>query len=130
MQHRSPWTHSGDTWGLLGGAVSGMHDDTGSFIAENPVEAALREAHEEGGVPGDKLTVLTEFVDDHGGWSYVTVIGFAAQRWPVSPMNGESLAVEWVGLDDVDALPLHPGFGASWPTLKSLLANALDLGVR
>jgi 8-oxo-dGTP diphosphatase len=35
--------------------------------------------------------------------------------------DAESVAVRWVPLDDVDALPLHPGFAASWPALRERL---------
>jgi 8-oxo-dGTP diphosphatase len=36
MQHRAPWVHNGDTWGIPGGARDSH---------ETPLEAALREAN-------------------------------------------------------------------------------------
>ncbi len=41
MQHRAPWVHNGDTWGIPGGARDSH---------ESAVEAAIREAHEEIGI--------------------------------------------------------------------------------
>ena len=65
LQHRAEWSHHGGTWGLLGGA---------RHRAEAPVAAALREAAEEAGVPAEAALVSGEYDDDHGGWSYGTVL--------------------------------------------------------
>lgn len=107
MQHRAPWTNDGDTWGLPGGARD-SHESAG--------QAALREAAEEAGVPADAVAVRGELSDDHGGWSYVTVIADALSEVTVVP-NAESVALRWVEEDDVDQLRLHPGFAATWPEL-------------
>ena len=49
LQLRVGWSHFGGTWGLPGGALKeGEAADAG----------ALREAHEEAGVPPEELTVL------------------------------------------------------------------------
>jgi hypothetical protein len=37
--------------------------------------------------------------------------------------DGESLALEWVAIDSVDARDLHPGYAASWPALREMLAS-------
>jgi hypothetical protein len=34
----------------------------------------------------------------------------------------ESVALEWVPVDEVTSRPLHPGFAASWPALRSALS--------
>ena len=57
LQHRAPWSHEGDTWGIPGGAR-----DSG----ESAVEGALREAAEETGLDPQLVTVTREVVDDHG----------------------------------------------------------------
>ena len=36
--------------------------------------------------------------------------------------DAESEALAWVAVDDVEGLPLHPGFAASWPALRAQLA--------
>lgn len=105
LQHRSAWSHHGDTWGIPGGA-------RGS--AETARQAALREAAEETGLSALDLEVEGEQVDDHGGWDYTTVLATAAVRLPVHPHDGESIALEWVPLADVAERPLHPGFAAGW----------------
>jgi len=106
LQHRVTWSHHGDTWGVPGGA---RHQ------GESAVDAALREAQEETGVERDRLEVLREVVDDHGGWSYTTVVAEAPVRLPVGIADGESVALAWVPLAEVEARALHPGFAASWP---------------
>ena len=52
MQHRAPWVHNGDTWGIPGGARD-SHETT--------IEGAFREAIEETGIDTDLLTPLHTF---------------------------------------------------------------------
>ena len=42
---------------------------------------------------------------------------------PFTPVitDPESLELRWVPVDDVAALPLHPGFAAAWPELRGRL---------
>ena len=54
LQHRAPWVHNGDTWGIPGGARDSH---------ETAVEAALREANEEIGIDINLLTPIDDFVD-------------------------------------------------------------------
>lgn len=112
LQHRASWSHHGDTWGVPGGA-------RGS--AETAVQAALREASEETGLDPDGLTVVGELVDDHGGWTYTTVLATAAVELAVHALDRESTDVRWVPADGVRALPLHPGFASTWPELRTRL---------
>ncbi|MCW2622561.1 MAG: hydrolase [Frankiales bacterium] len=115
LQHRAPWSHHGDTWGIPGGARDSH---------ESAVEAALREVEEETGLLRVGVTVVREVVDDHGGWSYTTVVASAASRLPVHPLDGESIALDWVPLEQVADLELHPGFAVGWPVhLRDLLAG-------
>jgi 8-oxo-dGTP pyrophosphatase MutT (NUDIX family) len=110
MQHRASWSHHGGTWGLLGGARA---------PGETPEQAARREAIEEAGLPADAYTVRDHFVDDHGGWSYVTVIAHAPLIAPITEWSAESAEVAWVPESEMGALPLHPGFAASWPAVRA-----------
>ena len=112
LQHRAAWSHHGGTWGLLGGA---RHSD------EATVTAALREAGEEGGLDAAAVKVHGEYVDAHGGWSYATALARTAGDVPARPTGAESIDVTWVEVDDVEALPLHPGFAESWPLLRPAL---------
>ena len=114
LQHRAFWSHHGDTWGVPGGA-------RGS--SETAVQAALREAFEETGVQPGELTVAHEHPDDHGGWSYTTVIAHAPLELPVHARDRESTDVRWVDLEEVDGLALHPGFAGTWPLLRARLAT-------
>ena len=108
LQHRAVWSHHGDTWGLPGGARD-SHED-----AEM---AALREAVEECAVDVTQVEITGEWVDDHGGWSYTTVLAIAAAELKVHPVTRESIAFRWVPEPAVRDLPLHPGFAATWPQL-------------
>jgi 8-oxo-dGTP diphosphatase len=109
LQHRAWWSHQGGTWGVPGGARDSD---------ETAVEAALRESAEEANLQPAAIRPYGELVDDHGGWSYTTVL--AAPIGPVDPepTGGESEDVRWVDVADLDALPLHPGFAAAWPRLR------------
>lgn len=118
LQHRAPWSHQGGTWGLPGGARDSH---------ETPEQAAVREAHEEAGLPADRLivrtTVITAEVSGRGGsyWTYTTVIADTAEMLHTTP-NRESAELRWVAVDEVTDLPLHPGFAASWERLRSVAA--------
>jgi 8-oxo-dGTP diphosphatase len=112
MQHRAPWVHNGDTWGIPGGARDSH---------ETPLEAALREANEEIGIDIQLLTVVDEFVDDHGPWRYHTIIAKADPKLIAHEMNDESLEVEWIPIAEVENQILHPSFAKTWPQLKPKL---------
>jgi 8-oxo-dGTP pyrophosphatase MutT (NUDIX family) len=114
LQHRAAWTHEGDTWAVLGGARDSH---------EEPITAALREAAEEAELdPADALP-FAEFVDDHGGWTYTTIVARAASTLDLAPANAESTAIRWWPIADVAGLRLHHGFARSWPALQRLIRS-------
>jgi 8-oxo-dGTP diphosphatase len=113
LQHRAFWSHHGDTWGVPGGARSST---------ETAVETALREAFEETGLSNEGVEVVDELVDDHGGWTYTTVLARTGSQLPVHALDQESTDVRWVTVPEVDTLPLHPGFAGTWPALRERLA--------
>ncbi|KQS08421.1 NTP pyrophosphohydrolase [Curtobacterium sp. Leaf183] len=112
LQHRVEWSHHGGTWGIPGGARH-QHEDA--------VTGALRESAEEAGVPEDGIDLRHTSVLDLGFWTYTTVVGRAARPFEPVIADRESLALSWVPLAEVDDLPLHPGFGASWPALRAAI---------
>ena len=112
LQRRSWWGNHGGTWGPPGGARDSH---------ESAVTAALREAEEECAMPPDAVSVTGIFRDDHGGWSYQTVIASAPRPFPVRAMSSETSQVSWVPEEDVAALDLHPGFAERWPVLRAAL---------
>jgi 8-oxo-dGTP diphosphatase len=116
LQHRAPWSHQGGTWGLPGGARDSH---------ETAEQAAVREAHEEAGLPANRLIVRACVVTATaagGQWTYTTVIADAAELLHTVP-NRESTELRWVGQDQVAELPLHPGFAASWERLRVVTAS-------
>jgi 8-oxo-dGTP diphosphatase len=82
----------------------------------------LREAGEEGAVEAREVHADGRFDDDHGGWSYVTVVATASERLIARPSGGESIDVVWHDIERIAELPLHPGFAASWPVLRAALS--------
>lgn len=112
LQHRAPWVHNGDTWGIPGGA----RDSHESFV-----EAAIREAHEEIGITSSEIEVLTESEESHGLWSYHTIVAHAKSGCDPIAANQESLEVRWVERSDVALMALHPAFGKNWLRLQELI---------
>jgi len=112
LQHRVSWSHFGNTWALPGGA---RHE------GESARDGALRESGEEAGVPADAVRARLESVLDLGIWSYSTLVADVTTPFEPVISDPESVALEWVGVDEVDSLPLHPGFAASWPALREAL---------
>jgi 8-oxo-dGTP diphosphatase len=109
---RARWSQHGGTWGPPGGARDSD---------EPPLAAALREAWEECGLPAGEVTVTGMLLDDHGGWSYRTFLAEADSRPEVRVASAEITDVRWVDEAEVASLPLHPGFAANWPVLRTAL---------
>lgn len=114
LQHRVSWSHFGDTWALPGGA---RHEN------ESALDGALRESGEEAGVPADAVRARFESVLDLGIWSYSTLVADVTVPFEPVISDPESVALEWVPVDRVDALPLHPGFASAWPALRTALST-------
>jgi len=111
LQHRAVWSHFGGTWGLLGGA---------RHRAESAEQAARREAAEEAGLDPSAYAVVGCYVDDHGGWSYTTVVARAPEAVTPTGLTDETIAVRWVPADRLDELPLHPGLAATWEKVREI----------
>ncbi|MFS0854412.1 NUDIX domain-containing protein [Microbacterium sp. 179-I 3D4 NHS] len=112
LQHRVSWSHFGGTWGLPGGA---LHEGEGAIVG------ALREAQEEAGVPDGAVRARFTSVLDLDVWSYTTVVADVAEAFDPVISDPESVALEWVPVDEVAERPLHPGFASAWPHLRALL---------
>lgn len=111
LQHRAAWTANGDTWGVPGGARDSH---------ETPAEGALREAREETGIQAGSVRIGDELLDDHGSWSYTTVLAELIAPVVLRPQE-ESAELRWVPVGGVTELDLHPGFARTWPRLRERL---------
>jgi 8-oxo-dGTP diphosphatase len=118
LQHRVEWSHFGGTWGLPGGA---RHE------GESAVEGALRESNEEAGVPASSLELDFTSVLDLGFWSYTTVVATVVRSFEARIGDAESVELRWIRESEIEALPLHPGFAASWPTLRALVDSPVSI---
>ena len=106
------WSHFGGTWGLPGGA---LHE------GESAIDGALREATEEAGIPEGAVEPRFTSVLDLKIWSYTTVVADVVEPFAPVISDPESVALEWVPIDEVDQRPLHPGFADAWPQLRARL---------
>ena len=117
LQHRAGWSHHGGTWGTPGGAL---------HSGESADQGALREVQEELGIQPDDVVLGARSVDDHGGWSYTTVLARPARS--IEPadlrLDGESAGVAWLPLEGLTEVDLHPGLAASLSRLRPLLDDA------
>lgn len=118
LQHRAPWVHNGDTWGIPGGARDSH---------ESPLQAALREASEEIGLAIDLVEARGEHRDDHGDWRYDTIVATAPREAMIFEHNHETIDLRWFSIDVVSEINLHPSFAKSW-TKVSALARSIDGG--
>jgi len=114
LQQRAGYSHFGGTWGLPGGA---RHE------GESAIDAAVREAGEEAGVPADGLRLHFAHVLDLGAWSYTTVSVSVPEAFDPVIGDAESEALAWVPVEAVARLPLHPSFGEAWPDLRAALEH-------
>ena len=113
LQQRSWWGSYGGSWGPPGGARDSH---------ESVVRAALREAIEECAIDPRPVRVHGVLSDDHGGWTYQTVLANTAVPLAAAAVSEETSEVAWVPVADVERLPLHPGFAGQWAALRTALA--------
>lgn len=111
VQLRSARAHEGGTWSCPGGAL-----DRG----ESPLAGALRETTEEVGTPPEPVEVLGDHVfAPAGNWRYTTFVIAVPERFGRAA-NFETTEVRWCSGDEIDGLPMHPGFAAAWPHLWAI----------
>ena len=112
LQKRSQFAHEGGTWSCAGGAL-----DEG----ETPIGGALREACEEVAAIPEGTTVLGSTVfAPAADWTYTTYVVEVPGEFGAS-MNFETDAIAWDSPDEVEARPLHAGFAAAWPALRTII---------
>ena len=111
LARRSEYCHQGGTWAVPGGALN---------EGEEPLAGALREFAEEVGVDLADFSVATIHEDDHGGWSYWTVIVDVPARFTAAVTNWETAEAAWIAGHGLAALELLPPFRATLTRLGLL----------
>ncbi|MCK9926873.1 NUDIX hydrolase [Frankia sp. Mgl5] len=109
---RHPRSHQGGTWALPGGAL---------HPGESALAGALREAEEElGPLPAGvsrEAVPAHEYVDDHGEWSYTTLVLNVVDTFEPAAANWETAGWRWVSASQALTLPLLPALRAAWAAL-------------
>lgn len=105
---RHEHSHEGGTWGVPGGAL---------HPGEQARAGALREAEEEIGAIPCELVTTDEHVDDHGEWSYTTLVVDVPVLFEPVAASWETAGWRWVTADEAPAMALHPALRAAWPRL-------------
>jgi 8-oxo-dGTP diphosphatase len=120
LARRSEHCHQGGTWAVPGGAL---------HLGEDPLAGGLREWVEEVGTPLDNFTVVSVHEDDHGGWSYWTVVVEVASRFaPPASANWETTEISWTREDGLPDLNLHDAFRSTLVRLGLLPGPGADEG--
>jgi 8-oxo-dGTP diphosphatase len=102
LARRSEWCHQGGCWAIPGGAL---------HHGETPVDGALREFVEEVGDVLGEFAVVDVHQDDHGGWSYWTVIIEVTEPFAApTAFNWETAETGWIPHDRLGGLDLHSAF--------------------
>jgi 8-oxo-dGTP diphosphatase len=105
LARRSEFCHQGGTWAVPGGALN---------RGEEPLAGALREFAEEVGVALTDFAVVEIHEDDHGGWSYWTVVVEVAERFGCgAALNWETAETAWIADTGLAGLELLAPFRAT-----------------
>lgn len=111
LERRGPTCQHAGSWGIPGGAME---------PGETALACALREAQEEVGIDATEARVLAEYVDDHGPWSYTTIVVETGEALPPVADGHEVVAARWVDVTAVRRMQLHPALRVRWPELLTL----------
>lgn len=113
MQERAPHVHHGGTWSLPGGAL---------HHGETPRRGAHREATEElGSLP--RIQHYTTHHNEHGGWTYHTVIADILEPYAPGYGDGEGAWHQWLTPRQVSSQHLHPDFADTWGHIAAILGG-------
>lgn len=112
LQLRAEWTHGGRVWGIPGGARDSH---------ETPIDSALREMFEEMQIAANAVEIIHDNRwTDHDDWHYHTVIATTSADVEFV-INEETELCEWVELERVHELELHPGFESTWHKIREVI---------
>jgi len=90
---------------------------------ESALEAALRESNEEIGIDSKLVTARFTHLDDHGDWSYETIVASLEVEGFAFENNHETIDLQWFEISEVKGVNLHPSFARSWPSISVRLVD-------
>ncbi|MBR6459825.1 MAG: septum formation inhibitor Maf [Actinomycetaceae bacterium] len=154
LQLRAPWSHSGGTWAIPGGAVqwneSAFEGAAREFSEESGIDSSLlRPYHPENtALMGIEETGDITYIDsgelieqrpdlyakteatpcvllDHGDWSYSTFVVSCPDDVEIRP-NNESSLLQWFDIEGEPPSPLHPSFARTWFHLRENARHAMS----
>lgn len=119
LDRRAEWVHQGGTVGVPGGALN-----AGETVLEGALREASEEAHGLDDLDPHVVGSHSQVCDVCANWTYTTVVASVPTPLPVRPRSLESAGYEWVPIERVEDLPLHPGLRRAWPSLRALADKA------
>jgi hypothetical protein len=64
-------------------------------------------------------------VEDHGGWSFTSVIGSLSEKVDVKASSRETRRAEWVRVEELEDRKLFAPFERSWPGLREAMKGVV-----
>lgn len=100
---------------------------------KNAVEGVLRESWEEAGISAGDIQVIGAYCEDHGPWSYTTVIAREKPGCRVEPYTRDDESSEililWIPVDDIPDIRLLSAFRHDWPYFSQLIGRLAAEGI-
>lgn len=112
---RNPSEEDGNVWCGLGGKGE---------VGENPMETAVREVSEEGGIRAESYALSRQPLYIHQNspdFKFITFLGLVDNEF-IPTLNHEHSEHKWVDLNEINELPLHYG-------IKDMLGNEKNLEI-
>lgn len=124
MQLRGEFVNEPNTWGVIGGAISGIPGES----SNNPMAGAEKEVREELGYTGSlKLFRAYKYVSPKGNFKYHNFIGLVPEEFELNPSEEhkwETGFIQWMTFKEMMKQKNNFHFG-----LKALLNDPKSLSI-
>lgn len=123
LSFRSGMVASGNTWGVIGGAIKGVKSEKNV----TPKQGALKEFGEETGYDGSFLSLTPLYTFQDKDFQYHTFLGIIPEEftpWPSKKHAWENSWFSWYDLDEMLELP-NKHFGVEKMLLDKSVVDKL-----